>query len=241
EEVHQLHGQPGGSCDRDRRVVVGGEHLAHLVVGDRVAGRGAPVAGHDDAVGVLQAQDRGPSRHLDPSFDRRSAGERGRERLGRLPADQIHEARVRAERRSRDGQGWTLGHSPPFWTYDLTNSSASSAWAGTPSTWVLVPRRGWRMGRRCKASWPVSTMSESHDAAAIASGYFPMHRPRKYARVSSGGSMMAISTSSSVVSRSTFPDASSRWYKPRSRRTSWYWRSTARSLGWDHSRPSRWR
>ena len=33
---------------------------------------------------------------------------------------------------------------------------------------------------------PVSTISESHEAAAIASGYAEMHRPRKYARVSIG-------------------------------------------------------
>ena len=33
-------------------------------------------------------------------------------------------------------------------------------------------------------------MTESHDAAAIASGYREMHRPRKNARVSSGGSII---------------------------------------------------
>ena len=34
-------------------------------------------------------------------------------------------------------------------------------------------------------------MTESHDAAATSSAYFDRHRPRKYARVSVGGSVTA--------------------------------------------------
>ena len=52
EQLHHLDRGPGRTRDRDAGEVVGREHLVHAAVGDRVAGRRAPVAGHHDAVGV---------------------------------------------------------------------------------------------------------------------------------------------------------------------------------------------
>jgi hypothetical protein len=53
-------------------------------------------------------------------------------------------------------------------------------------------------------------MIESQEAAVIASGNRRMHIPRKYARVSSGGSLAAFSISASEARRSILPDLTRR-------------------------------
>jgi len=48
EQLHDLDGQAGGARDPDGGVLVGGEDLVHVAVGDQVAHGGAAVPRHDD-------------------------------------------------------------------------------------------------------------------------------------------------------------------------------------------------
>ena len=57
EQLHHLDRRPRRAGDRDAGEVVGREHLLDAAAGDRVARGGAPVAGHDDAVGVADRDD----------------------------------------------------------------------------------------------------------------------------------------------------------------------------------------
>jgi len=53
---------------------------------------------------------------------------------------------------------------------EVHERGGSSAASSSPSTWARVPLSGSRIGTRWSASRPVSKISESHEAAAIASG-----------------------------------------------------------------------
>src|SRR5438067_7740209 len=123
EELDELERLARHPRDRDGAVVVGTEHLAHLGVRDQVAGGRAPIADHDDAVRELQAEHGGPVRDREGVRLRQRAGHR----LRSLALDQIEEAGARTERAAGEGQLGPIAHSPPFWTYDLTNSSAFSS------------------------------------------------------------------------------------------------------------------
>src|SRR5699024_9963884 len=72
-----------------------------------------------------------------------------------------------------------------------TSSSAVAQSSSNLPTCALVPRNGSRVGIRTKESRPTSKITESQEAAAIESVYFSNARPRKYARVSSGGVVTA--------------------------------------------------
>ncbi len=75
EELDELDRHAGGACNRNRGVAVGRIDLLHPLVGDDVAGCGAPVTCHDHAVGEGERQhggrfgdlERGP-RLLDRPF-----------------------------------------------------------------------------------------------------------------------------------------------------------------------------
>ena len=54
EQLDHLDRHPGRAGERDDAVVVGGEDLLDVALGDVVAGRRPPVAGHQHAVGVGQ-------------------------------------------------------------------------------------------------------------------------------------------------------------------------------------------
>ncbi len=54
EQLDHLHRRTGGAGDGDTAVAVGLDDLLHRPMGDQVAGRGTPVAGHHDAVGEAQ-------------------------------------------------------------------------------------------------------------------------------------------------------------------------------------------
>src|SRR5260370_21975946 len=61
-----------------------------------------------------------------------------------------------------------------------TSSVAVRQRSSRPPTCARVPRSGSRVGTRCRDSWPgTSKITESHAAAATASGYCRRHRPRK--------------------------------------------------------------
>src|SRR5439155_18672950 len=92
----------------------------------------APVTGDDDSVGELQRQDCGAMRR--GNVARRLLAGRVGAGIGsvRRSPKQIHEARVATQRIreiGRPGQApeGICRHSPPFCTYDLTNSSAFSS------------------------------------------------------------------------------------------------------------------
>jgi hypothetical protein len=75
---------------------------------------------------------------------------------------------------------------------------------------VAVPRVGSSIGTRWSVSRPMSKMIASQPAAAICEAYLARQRPRKNARVSSGGSLVARMISCSATSRSTRPEAARR-------------------------------
>ena len=61
-QAGEFDGDRRGACDARRGVVVGDVHLLHVATGDHVALRGAPVARHHHAAGILQRNDRGAVR-----------------------------------------------------------------------------------------------------------------------------------------------------------------------------------
>ena len=75
EQPHHLDREAGGAGDADAGELVGGEDLLDVALGDDVAHRGAPVAGHHDAAGERRGDDRGAVR-------RRSTGAARRQRRG---------------------------------------------------------------------------------------------------------------------------------------------------------------
>ncbi|CAM5696005.1 hypothetical protein SGRIM128S_00328 [Streptomyces griseomycini] len=61
-ELDHVQGEAHGPGDRDRGVVVRGQHLLQVALGDQVARRGPAVAGDEDAVAVGEGEDRGAVR-----------------------------------------------------------------------------------------------------------------------------------------------------------------------------------
>src|SRR5262245_36969906 len=124
EQLDDLDGLPGCAGDRDHGEIVRREDLLHPLVSDGESLGGPAVTAEHHTRAELQRDDRRSVRGRDLDRCRRR-----REGLGTACPDQVEEARVRADRAAR-GSGRerrTLGHSPPFWTYDLTNSSAFSS------------------------------------------------------------------------------------------------------------------
>ena len=58
EQPHHLDREAGGAGDADAGVLVGREDLLDVALGDDVAHRGAPVAGHHHAAGERRGHDR---------------------------------------------------------------------------------------------------------------------------------------------------------------------------------------
>ena len=98
EELHELDGGPRGARDGDAGEFVGGEDLLHPPVGDHVAGSGAPVAGHHDALVVANREHRGAVHDVDGAGGLRagrSVEPRRGKAFGRGLAEQLHERRAR--------------------------------------------------------------------------------------------------------------------------------------------------
>ena len=91
EQPDHLDGEPGRAGDADHGELVGREDLLDVALGDDVAHRGAPVAGHDDAAGEGGRDDRRAVR-------RQVAGVTGgdgapaRQQVGRVRAEEVGEA-----------------------------------------------------------------------------------------------------------------------------------------------------
>src|SRR5690606_12395513 len=104
-----------------------------------------------------------------------------------------------------------------------SRSAADVAVASSSPTCSSVPRVGSSIGTRLRAGAPVSNTNESQLAATICDANRARQPPRKNARVPTGASVTARSTSSSSVNRSR----PSRRARPRPGRRSWYCRSMA--------------
>src|SRR5919197_5196945 len=107
---------------------------------------------------------------------------------------------------------WTTAccSSPPLQPWRLRiRSSAVGLPSRIAAVCIAVPLVGSSIGTRCRVSRPMSKMIASQPAAAICGAYLARQRPRKYARVSSGGSVTARVISLSATSRSTRPAAAS--------------------------------
>ncbi len=90
EQPHHLDREPGGAGDADAGVLVGREDLLDVALGDDVAHRGAPVAGHHDAAGEGRGHDRGavraPASAALPGGSARREGSRSGETSARKSA-----------------------------------------------------------------------------------------------------------------------------------------------------------
>ena len=103
EEPDHLDRHAGRPGDGDRREAVGREDLLHGVVGDDVARRGAPVAGHHHAVGVAQRHHGGAVGRADRRRPPR-ADARGGVGSARGQAQQADEVRARITLRGKEGK-----------------------------------------------------------------------------------------------------------------------------------------
>ena len=79
--------------DADAGVLVGGEHLLDVALGDDVAHRGAPVAGHHDAAGEGGRDDRRAVRDVDGQVGLPPAAPSGQQ-VGRVPGQEVDERRA---------------------------------------------------------------------------------------------------------------------------------------------------
>ena len=124
EQPDQLDRDPGGPGDADDRELIGREHLLDVALGDDVAHRGPPVAGHDHTAGEGRGDDRRAVRGEVADAGRRRS--RVTAAVGRDPSREIGERRGtrREELRAQLTGPDPVDHCPPFCTNDRTNSSA---------------------------------------------------------------------------------------------------------------------
>src|SRR5262249_26631467 len=146
-------------------------------------------SGHDHAVPIAQGEHGGAVRHRgDGVVLGATIGGAGQERR-RGQTEQLAETHVRVVEEGavpdliRHGQSSPLGL-PRFFRRSPAVAGSAKSWR----TWASVPRSGSSMKIFLSGPSLRSKITESHDADTTSSEYFCRHIPRKYARVSLGGS-----------------------------------------------------
>ena len=127
EQPDQLDREARGAGDADRGELVGREDLLDVALGDDVAHRGPPVAGHHHAAREGRGDDRGAVRgELGGVTRRAAAGGRAAGRAPGRPGSRRTTTCPAAGRRPGAGgrRSDRERHSPPFWMNDFTKSSA---------------------------------------------------------------------------------------------------------------------
>ena len=147
EQPDHLDGEAGRAGDADGGVLVGREDLLDVALGDEVAHRGAPVAGHHHAAGEGRRDDRGAVRREVTGMPWGTARRAG-SRSGAWPAQEVGErrgARASGTRRQPARESVKV----------VTGRPSGRTTARSPRRWSRGrrrSRRGWRRRRRRASS-----------------------------------------------------------------------------------------